>query len=84
MASASPAPMGSTAIIDDLGTTFKDANGASLPNERIAQMLLDNMHELARLAKDGKISDAQIRQVRVDDCYAHAVVYPVLILLHAL
>ena len=83
MASASPAPMGSTAIIDALGTTFKDANGASLPNERIAQMLLDNMHELARLAKDGKISDAQIRQVRVYDFHAHAVVHSVLIQVYA-
>ncbi|VDB87428.1 unnamed protein product [Peniophora sp. CBMAI 1063] len=64
MASASPAPMGSTAIIDALGTTFKDANGASLPNERIAQMLLDNMHELAKLANAGKISNAQIVQLK--------------------
>ncbi|KZV63768.1 hypothetical protein PENSPDRAFT_589340 [Peniophora sp. CONT] len=66
MASASPAPAAAanTAIIDALGTTFKDANGASLPNERIAQMLLDNMHELAKLAKEGKISGVQIQQLK--------------------
>jgi transcription initiation factor TFIID subunit 12 len=53
----------SSAIIAALGQSFKGPNGESLPNDKIAQMLTDNMGQLNDLAKVGKISLEQIQHV---------------------
>ncbi|VDB87429.1 unnamed protein product [Peniophora sp. CBMAI 1063] len=64
MASASSTSTRPNVIVDALRTTFKDADGNPLPNERIAQLLLENMHELVKLVQQGKISSAQIEQLQ--------------------
>ncbi|KAI0032103.1 AFG1-like ATPase-domain-containing protein [Vararia minispora EC-137] len=54
----------SSAIIAALGQSFKGPNGEALPNDRIAQMLTDNMGQLNDLAKQGKISLEQIQHLK--------------------
>ena len=51
-------------IITALGIAFKDPSGAALPNERLAAVLLQNMNKLNDLAKQGKLNQQQIMQVR--------------------
>jgi hypothetical protein len=51
-------------IITALGNAFKDPSGAALPNERLAAVLLQNMNQLNDLAKQGKLNQQQIMQVR--------------------
>ena len=51
-------------IITALGNAFKDPSGAALPNDRLAAVLLQNMNQLNDLAKQGKLNQQQIMQVR--------------------
>lgn len=52
-------------IITALGNAFKTQNGDSLPGERIAQLLIQNMSQLSELMKQGKLNQQQIMQVRL-------------------
>ncbi|CAL1706696.1 unnamed protein product [Somion occarium] len=64
----SPATPTSTAnaanIITALGAAFKNQNGDPLPGERIAQLLIQNMGQLSELAKQGKLNQQQILQLK--------------------
>ena len=51
-------------IITALGNAFKDPSGASMTNDRLAAVLLQNMSQLNDLAKQGKLNQQQIMQVR--------------------
>ena len=51
-------------IITALGNAFKDPSGAALPNDRLAAVLIQNMNQLNDLAKQGKLNQQQIMQVR--------------------
>ncbi|KAK7692499.1 hypothetical protein QCA50_004125 [Cerrena zonata] len=51
-------------IITALGAAFKTQNGDPLPGERIAQLLLQNMSQLSELAKQGKLNQQQILQLK--------------------
>jgi hypothetical protein len=51
-------------IITALGNAFKDPSGAALPNDRLAAVLLQNMNQLNDLARQGKLNQQQIMQVR--------------------
>jgi len=53
-------------IITALGNAFKDPSGASMSNDRLAAVLLQNMNQLNELAKQGKLNQQQIMQVRHD------------------
>lgn len=53
-------------IITALGNAFKDPSGASMSNDRLAAVLLQNMNQLNDLAKQGKLNQQQIMQVRHD------------------
>jgi hypothetical protein len=53
-------------IITALGNAFKDPSGASMTNDRLAAVLLQNMSQLNDLAKQGKLNQQQIMQVRQD------------------
>jgi hypothetical protein len=53
-----------TNIITALGNAFKDPSGASMSNDRLAAVLLQNMNQLNDLAKQGKLNQQQIMQVR--------------------
>jgi transcription initiation factor TFIID subunit 12 len=53
-----------TNIITALGNAFKDPSGASMSNDRLAAVLLQNMSQLNDLAKQGKLNQQQIMQVR--------------------
>jgi len=55
-------------IITALGNAFKDPSGASMSNDRLAAVLLQNMNQLNDLAKQGKLNQQQIMQVRHDTC----------------
>jgi len=55
-------------IITALGNAFKDPSGASMSNDRLAAVLLQNMNQLNDLAKQGKLNQQQIMQVRRDTC----------------
>lgn len=55
-----------TNIITALGNAFKDPSGASMSNDRLAAVLLQNMNQLNDLAKQGKLNQQQIMQVRHD------------------
>jgi hypothetical protein len=50
-------------IITALGNAFKDPSGASMSNDRLAAVLLQNMSQLNELAKQGKLNQQQIMQV---------------------
>ncbi|KAI0663469.1 transcription initiation factor TFIID subunit A-domain-containing protein [Cubamyces menziesii] len=51
-------------IIAALGNAFKSQNGDPLPGEHIAQLLIANMSQLGELAKQGKLSQQQIVQLK--------------------
>jgi transcription initiation factor TFIID subunit 12 len=52
-------------IITALGNAFKDPSGAaSLPNDRLAPVLLQNMNQLNDLASQGELDQQQFMQVR--------------------
>ena len=51
-------------IITALGNAFKDPSGAALANDRLAAVLIQNMNQLNDLAKQGKLNQQQIMQVR--------------------
>jgi hypothetical protein len=51
-------------IITALGNAFKDPSGAALPDDRLAAVLIQNMKQLNDLAKQGKLNQQQIMQVR--------------------
>ena len=52
-------------IITALGNAFKDPSGATMSNDRLAAVLLQNMSQLTDLAKQGKLNQQQIMQVRL-------------------
>ncbi|OCH92481.1 hypothetical protein OBBRIDRAFT_791226 [Obba rivulosa] len=62
--SASPNANGTHSIISALSTAFKSSNGDPLSGDRIAQLLLQNMSQLSELAKQGKLNQAQILQLK--------------------
>ena len=64
MAASSSSVNNTANIITALGNAFKDPSGAALPNERLAAVLLQNMNQLNDLAKQGKLNQQQIMQVR--------------------
>ena len=64
MAASSSSANNTANIITALGNAFKDPSGAALPNERLAAVLLQNMNQLNDLAKQGKLNQQQIMQVR--------------------
>ncbi|KAI0675351.1 transcription initiation factor TFIID subunit A-domain-containing protein [Trametes maxima] len=51
-------------IIAALGNAFKTSNGDPLSGEHIAQLLIANMSQLGELAKQGKLSQQQIVQLK--------------------
>ncbi|KDQ57396.1 hypothetical protein JAAARDRAFT_78605 [Jaapia argillacea MUCL 33604] len=55
---------GATNIVAALGHAFKGQNGEPLAGERIAQLLLQNMPQLGELAKQGKLNQQQIMQLK--------------------
>ncbi|KAI0744145.1 transcription initiation factor TFIID subunit A-domain-containing protein [Daedaleopsis nitida] len=66
---SNPPPNPSTApqtanIITALGNAFKSQSGEPLPGEHIAQLLIANMSQLGELAKQGKLSQQQIAQLK--------------------
>ena len=62
-ANANGSSANTTNIITALGNAFKDPSGASLTNDRLAAVLLQNMSQLTDLAKQGKLNQQQIMQV---------------------
>ncbi|KZT22601.1 hypothetical protein NEOLEDRAFT_1137849 [Neolentinus lepideus HHB14362 ss-1] len=70
----SPVPQGATApglggtaannIVAALGHAFKSHTGEPLSGDKIAQLLLANMPQLGELAKQGKLNQAQIMQLK--------------------
>jgi hypothetical protein len=56
-------------IITALGNAFKDPSGAALANDRLAAVLIQNMNQLNDLAKQGKLNQQQIMQVRHDSTH---------------
>jgi hypothetical protein len=54
----------STNIITALGQVFKLQGDTTMSSERIAHMLAQNMGQLGELAKQGKLNQQQIAQVR--------------------
>ena len=63
-----------TNIITALGNAFKSQTGDPLPGEHIAQLLIANMSQLGELAKQGKLTQQQIGQVRTIPCWLSATV----------
>ena len=61
---ATSAPQNPTNIITALGNAFKIQNGEPITPERIAQLLAQNMGQLGELARQGKLNQQQIQQVR--------------------
>jgi len=51
-------------IIAALGNAFKSQTGDALNNNQIAKLLQSNIGQLSQLAKEGKLSQQQILQVR--------------------
>ncbi|EMD33607.1 hypothetical protein CERSUDRAFT_117708 [Gelatoporia subvermispora B] len=62
--SASPSANGQHNIISALSSAFKSQTGDPLSGDRIAQLLLQNMSQLSELAKQGKLNQAQILQLK--------------------
>lgn len=50
-------------IIAALSSAFKTSTGESLQHDKIAQLLIANMDQISELAKQGRLSQAQIEQV---------------------
>lgn len=62
---ANSAPSGGAAnIITALGNAFKSSTGDPLSGDRIAQLLIQNMSQLGNLAREGKLTQAQIKQLK--------------------
>jgi transcription initiation factor TFIID subunit 12 len=61
---ANRSSVNTTNINTALGNAFKDPSGAALSNNRLAAILLQNMNQLYDLAKQGKLNQQQIMQVR--------------------
>lgn len=57
-------------IITALGNAFKDPSGATMSNDRLAAVLLQNMNQLTELAMQGKLNHQQIMQVRHNSMHA--------------
>ncbi|KAI0298525.1 transcription initiation factor TFIID subunit A-domain-containing protein [Russula brevipes] len=53
-----------TSIINAIGNVFKESSGAAMANDRLATVLLQNMNQLTDLAKQGKLNQQQIMQLR--------------------
>jgi transcription initiation factor TFIID subunit 12 len=51
-------------IITAIGNAFKSQTGDPMSGDRIAQLLLANMGQLGELAKQGKLNQSQILQVK--------------------
>ncbi|EIN11396.1 hypothetical protein PUNSTDRAFT_131560 [Punctularia strigosozonata HHB-11173 SS5] len=51
-------------IITALGNAFRSQTGEPLSGDKIAQLLFQNMNQLGELAKQGKLNQEQIMQVR--------------------
>jgi hypothetical protein len=51
-------------IIIALRNAFKDPSGAAWPNDRLSAMLIQYMNQLNDLAKQRKLNQQQIMQVR--------------------
>ncbi|KZT63881.1 hypothetical protein DAEQUDRAFT_733365 [Daedalea quercina L-15889] len=51
-------------IITALGNAYKTQTGDPLPSDKIAQLLIQNMSQLSELAKHGKLTQAQILQLK--------------------
>lgn len=51
-------------IIAALSNAFKSSTGENLQHDKIAQLLLQNMDQISELAKQGRLSQAQITQLR--------------------
>ncbi len=64
-------------IITALGQAFKTQTGESMQHDKIATLLLANMSQLSELAKQGKLNQSQILQVRTRSlsCHAHVIGY---------
>ncbi|EPT04559.1 hypothetical protein FOMPIDRAFT_1039917 [Fomitopsis schrenkii] len=67
--SSTPAPGNASAsntanIITALGNAYKTQTGDPLPSDKIAQLLIQNMSQLSELAKHGKLTQAQILQLK--------------------
>ncbi|KAI0730291.1 transcription initiation factor TFIID subunit A-domain-containing protein [Fomitopsis betulina] len=67
--SSTPAPANASAsntanIITALGNAYKTQTGDPLPSDKIAQLLIQNMSQLSELAKHGKLTQAQILQLK--------------------
>lgn len=52
-------------IIQALGNAFKNQTGGAIDNTQIAKLLQSNIGQLGQLAKDGKLTQAQILQVKL-------------------
>ena len=61
-------PNASANIIAALTSAFKSQTGEPFQNDRIATLLLQNMPQLTELAKQGKLNQNQIMQVRLLYC----------------
>ncbi|KAI5123897.1 hypothetical protein M0805_005713 [Coniferiporia weirii] len=54
----------SASIIAALSSAFKSSTGESLQNDKIASLLLANMEQITELAKQGRLSQVQINQLK--------------------
>lgn len=55
-------------IIAALSTAFRSSTGESLQNDKIAALLMQNMEQISELAKQGRLTQAQIQQARCSLC----------------
>ncbi|KAH8119426.1 transcription initiation factor TFIID subunit A-domain-containing protein [Phellopilus nigrolimitatus] len=51
-------------IIAALSTAFRSSTGESLQNDKIAALLMQNMEQISELAKQGRLTQAQIQQLK--------------------
>lgn len=61
-------PNATANIITAIGHAFKTQTGDPVSSERIAQLLTQHMNQLSELAKQGKLNQQQIMQVRSPLC----------------
>ena len=62
--SSAQQPQATANIIAALSSAFKSSTGESLQNDKIASLLLANMEQITALEKQGRLTHAQIQQVR--------------------
>lgn len=60
-----PPSANAASIITALGNAFKSQTGDPMSGDKIAQLLIANMGQLGELAKQGKLNQSQILQVRL-------------------